>query len=100
VLKVTPGGVQSTIPISGLASGNGVAVDAAGDVFITDQINNVVLEVTPSGVQTTLPTTGLNVPAGLAVDAAGDVFIAVNGQNRAVEVNRSQLPSLSLPSRM
>ena len=50
VLKVTPGGVQSTVPISIPGEGNGVAVDAAGDVFVSDQINNVVLEVSPSGL--------------------------------------------------
>ncbi len=40
VLKVTAGGVQSTVPISIPGEGNGVAVDAAGDVFVSDQINN------------------------------------------------------------
>ena len=98
MLKVTPGGVQSTVPISIPGEGNGVAVDAAGDVFVSDQINNVVLEVSPGGVESTVPTTGLSVPAGLAVDALGDLFIAVNNQARVVEVNGSQAPSFAFGS--
>ncbi len=76
-VKITPFGVQSTVPASGLSGVYDVAVDGAGDVFISDTArNNRVVEVTPSGVQTTVPATGLSNPTGVAVDAAGDVFIA------------------------
>jgi len=49
-------GIQSTVG-SGLNQLEGVAVDAAGDVFIADADNNRVLEVTPNGTYLTLPFT-------------------------------------------
>jgi uncharacterized repeat protein (TIGR03803 family) len=78
-----------------------VAVDAVGNVFITDFGNNRLREVDTSGMITTvagngtmgysgdggLPTTAkLNNPAAVAVDAAGNVFIADSGNNRIREV--------------
>ena len=86
VVKVTPGGVQTTVPATGLNSPTGVAVDGAGDVFITDTNNNRVVEVTPSGVQTTVPTNGVSFPYYPAVDAAGDVFFLDAGNERVLEV--------------
>lgn len=68
----------------------GVAVDAAGDVFIADTYNNVIRKVTPDGTITTFAGNGtagysgdlgfatnaqLNRPEDVAVDAAGDLFI-------------------------
>jgi Bacterial Ig-like domain (group 3)/RTX calcium-binding nonapeptide repeat (4 copies)/NHL repeat len=74
----------------------GIAIDAAGDLFIADLYNHVVRKVTPAGVITTVagtftgsgqsgggysgdggPATAalLNFPFSIAVDAAGDLFI-------------------------
>src|ERR1700724_2497901 len=78
------GGVQSTILGSGLDLPLGVAVDAAGDVFIVDSVNNRVLKISPSGALTTVGS-GLQLPEGVAVDGAGDVFIADSGNGRVVE---------------
>jgi sugar lactone lactonase YvrE len=64
----------------------GVAMDANGDVFVSDTNNNRVVEVPANGrAQVTLGD-GLAEPHGLAVDGAGDVFIADTGNNRVVEV--------------
>jgi hypothetical protein len=50
-----------------------VAVDAAGDVFVSDTGNNAVKEVLPNGtVKTILAPT---LAEGIAVDGAGHVFI-------------------------
>ncbi len=57
----------------------GVAVDAAGDLYIADTNNNVIRQVTASGVITTVPGTGsglLSGPYGVAVDSAGNLYIA------------------------
>ncbi len=67
IRKVTPGGVVSTL--AGLASSpgsidgtgsaarfsnpRGVAVDAAGNVYVSDSVNNSIRKVTPAGVVTT-----------------------------------------------
>jgi sugar lactone lactonase YvrE/phosphotransferase system HPr-like phosphotransfer protein len=79
-------GTQTTVA-SGLAGASGAAVDAAGDVFISD--NAGAVKVTPSGVQSTEPTSGLSGVYDVAVDGAGDVFLADTGNNRVVEVTPS-----------
>ena len=85
-----------------LSDPSGVAVDAAGDLFIADAGNNAIREVNPAtGVITTVAGNGnagyagdggpamaaeLNDPSAVAVDAAGDLFIADAGNNRVREV--------------
>ncbi|MGA8671501.1 MAG: PASTA domain-containing protein, partial [Terracidiphilus sp.] len=78
-------GTQTTVNNTPLSVPNGVAVDAAGDVFISDSGNHRVVEVAANGTATTVGT-GLNYPQGLAVDGAGDLFIADNNLNEVVEV--------------
>jgi len=107
VRKVTVAGVISTVAGNGTAgfSGdggpatsaqlnapNGVAVDAAGNLYIADG-NNVVREVTAGAISTVAgngkigfsgdggPATSaqLNVPSGVALDAAGNLYIAEVG---------------------
>jgi hypothetical protein len=82
-------GVQNTVG-SGLAAvPNGVAADAAGNLFIADSGNNQVVKVpagcTSSSCQTTTGF-GLSGPRRVAVDGAGNLFIADYGNNRVVEV--------------
>ena len=116
VRKVTPAGIISTFAGTGTAghtgdggqataaeisNPNALAIDAAGDIFIADFIDNTVREVTPDGIITTVAGTGtagstgdggqataaeLNEPEGVAVDAAGDLFIADTGNNEIREV--------------
>ncbi|HEX5431705.1 MAG TPA: IPT/TIG domain-containing protein [Bryobacteraceae bacterium] len=69
----------------------GIAVDAAGNLYIADSGNQVIRKVDPSGVITTIAGNGtpgfsgdngpatqasLNYPSGVAVDAAGNLYIA------------------------
>jgi len=69
----------------------GVALDAVGDLFISDQLNNVVAEVTPSGTLTIAAGTGVadvtgdggpavnaavTSPGQLAFDPSGNLYIA------------------------
>ncbi len=99
-------GYQTTLPATGLNNPDGVAVNAGGDVFISDFANNQVVELTPGGTQTTvtisnslMPTTKCNgsspsllcQPTGLAVDGSGNLYIADSGNNRVVEVPASLL---------
>jgi sugar lactone lactonase YvrE len=78
-------GVQTTVG-SGLNNPQGVAVDAAGDIFISITGANQVVELPAnSGPPITLGS-GLLYPRGLAVDGAGDVYIADQGNSRVVVV--------------
>lgn len=84
-------------------SPGGVAVDAAGNLYIVDSGNQRIRKVTPAGIITTVAGTGTRGysgdggPAtsaafnfsnygGLAVDASGDLFIADQGNNRIREL--------------
>jgi serine/threonine-protein kinase len=102
IRKITSAGVVTTLAGSGTigavdATGtaasfyypNGVAVDAAGNVYVADYNNNKIRKVTSAGVVTTLAGSGtagavdasgtaasFNLPFGVAVDAAGNVYVA------------------------
>ena len=77
-------GAQVTVA-SGFAP-TGVAVDAAGDVFIADDTNGQIVEVPAGGGAQKTVASGLSAPGGVAVDGAGNVFIADSGNNQVVEV--------------
>jgi sugar lactone lactonase YvrE len=112
IRKVTPAGIISTVAGTGTAGYNGdggpatsaqldvpmgVAVEAAGNLFIADGGNNRIRKVTPGGVITTVAGNGfrgfsgdggpatsawLDYPDGVAVDSAGNLFIADTQNNR------------------
>jgi sugar lactone lactonase YvrE len=62
----------------------GVAIDGAGNVYVSDTTNNLVVKVA-GGIQSTVAS-NLNGPQGLAVDGAGNLYIAGTGNNQIVEV--------------
>jgi hypothetical protein len=101
IRKVSPTGVVTTLAgaeLGGYADGTGaaaqfwtpagVAVDAAGNVYVAEWDNHRVRKVSPTGVVTTLAgsTSGyadgtgtaaqFRSPFGIAVDAAGNVYVA------------------------
>lgn len=101
IRKITPVGLVSTLAGSntgGSADGTGaaaqfsnpfgVAVDAAGNVYVADSQNHSIRKVTADGVVTTLAGStpgsadGVGIaaqffnPSGIAVDSHGNVFVA------------------------
>jgi streptogramin lyase len=77
----------------GLAGADGVAIDGAGNLYVSDPVNNQVLRIPPgcpaSSCTTVVASTsngGIQGPQGLAVDGAGDLFITDQGNNRVLEV--------------
>src|SRR5439155_1238793 len=119
VRKVTPSGVISTVAGNGthgfsgdggpatsaqlafFSGGSGVAVDVAGNLYISDNGNNRVRKVTADGVISTVAGNGtfgfsgdegpatsaqLNFPLGVAVDSAGNLYIADSDNTRRRKV--------------
>ena len=74
VVKITPGGTQTTVFT--VSSPVGIAVDSSGNIYVTSGLN--VIEYSTGGTQSTLWTaTGAN-PIGVAVDSSGNVYVADN----------------------
>jgi sugar lactone lactonase YvrE len=72
-------GAQVTLPFTGLEFPQGVAVDTAGTVYITDGSLHRALKLpTGSNTQVDVPFTGLGENVGMAVDGAGNLYV-ING---------------------
>ena len=82
-------GVTQVLSTGSLMSPSGIAVDAAGNIYIADTGNNEIVLVNPQGVASVLTITlspALSSPAGITVDGAGNLYIADTGNNRVVKV--------------
>jgi sugar lactone lactonase YvrE len=77
---------------SGVSTIGGVALDQAGNRYVSDSQNNKVFKISPSGGSTTLPFTGLSTPTFLAVDGAGAVYVydSDNSQVERLDSNGNQ----------
>src|SRR6202012_2446553 len=92
---------QTELPFNGIdfrLSPGGVAVDKAGDVYVTSEgMYGRVVELAPgSSSPTVLPFTGLYQPQGLAVDNAGAVYVA-DFNNRVVKLTAGSHNQTVLP---
>jgi sugar lactone lactonase YvrE len=106
IRKVTPSGTITTVAGNGswgfsgdggpatngsLSGPAGLAVDAAGNLYVADTNNNRMRKVTPSGIISTVAGNGIQgfsgdggpatsaslyQPVGVAVDATGNLYIA------------------------
>lgn len=102
IVKITSAGVTSVVAGSGSAGftdGTGTAaqfnnpycitMDASGNLFVGDRLNNAIRKITPAGVVTTLAGNGSSgsmdgtgsaasfaEPIGIAITAAGNLYVA------------------------
>jgi sugar lactone lactonase YvrE len=118
IRKVTPAGAVTTIAgrVDSVGSGNGtgtaasfyfpnsLAVDESGNVFVTDDVNNLIRKITPSGAVTTVAGSGVagsangigtaasfDDPSGIAVDATGNLYVADADNNLIRKINPTGL---------
>jgi len=115
IRKITSGGTVSTIAGSAGIAGNadgvgnaarfnhptGVAVDASGNVYVSDATNNTVRKVSPAGAVSTIAGLAgvsgaqdgvgssalFNNPGGLAVDPSGTVYVADTGNSTVRKIS-------------
>jgi uncharacterized protein (TIGR03437 family) len=95
------GGPATSAELFPTGSVMGLAVDSAGNVYISDGYNNAVRKVDTNGIISTVAGTGtagfsgdggpatkaqLDFPAGIALDAAGNLYIADTSNNRVRKV--------------
>jgi uncharacterized protein (TIGR03437 family) len=66
----------------------GVALDGAGNLYITDSMNNRVRRLSAQGIITTVAE-DLNEPSGIAIDNTGALYIADTGNNRIRRIDAS-----------
>ncbi len=101
-------GVEATsVP---LAHPGGIALDAAGNLYIADTDHHMIREVNLAGVITTVAGTGeqgfsgdggaatsadLDSPVGVAVDAMGNVYIADTHNQRIREVTGGAITTIA-----
>ena len=91
-------GPQVTLPFTGLNLPSGVAVDAAGNVYVADSFNNRVVKLAAgSATQEVLPFTGLYQPVGVAVDAAGNLYVGDKSNNRVLKLAAGSATQEVLP---
>ena len=119
IRKVTLAGVVTTLAGSataGFADGpditakfytpQGIAVDAAGNVFVADIGNQRIRKITPAGVVSTYAGNGTGGmvegpadqakfynPAAVAVDASGNVYVADASNNRIRKISPARIVS-------
>ncbi|BBY38767.1 serine/threonine-protein kinase PknD [Mycobacterium mantenii] len=92
---------QSVLPFKGIdfrLSPGGVALDSAGNVYVTSEgmYGRAVKLTTGSDATTVLPFNGLYEPQGLAVDGAGTVYVA-DFNNRVISMSAGSNSQKELP---
>jgi sugar lactone lactonase YvrE len=74
----------------------GVAVDGAGDVFLSDPIGNQIIRLDSDLKKITQVTQGVSAPGEIAFDSDGNLFIAEQGRNRISEIKGLGQPVASV----
>ena len=57
---------------------NGITTDGSGNIYVADQLNNVIRKIAPGAVVTTFAS-GFNSPRGVDMDISGNLYVSDNG---------------------
>lgn len=83
-------GIITTVPGTNTAlwDPEGVAVDPAGNVFVSDTVHEAI-KLISGGLITPVSTAGVTfgAPTGLALDGAGNIYVADAGNNVVVQIS-------------
>lgn len=85
VAAVDPG-TQSTLASVPAGAPYGLTIDGAGNIYLADNANGLVIKVAAGSRSQSTVVSGLNGPAGVAQDGAGNLYIADSQNNRVVMV--------------
>jgi serine/threonine-protein kinase len=92
------GSAQTALPFADVGLPTDVAVDAAGNIYVTDMGNDRVLRLAAgASAPTPLPFTGLNNPQGVAVDAAGNIYVTDTSNDRVLRLGPGASTAAPLP---
>ena len=106
-VKTVPRATAGAATGAELSGPTGIALDAAGDIYIADTGNQVIRLVNAAGVINTIAgTLGqsgsgtlpgaadallLNLPGGVASTTSGGLYVLDSGNNRAFFINRTSV---------
>lgn len=86
------------LPFAGGNNLNRVAVDGAGNVYVTDDTGNQVMKLAfGSNAPTQVPFTGLDFPVGVAVTDKGTVYVADRRHDRVLALEPGAAAPTVLP---
>jgi sugar lactone lactonase YvrE len=81
-----PGYGSQVIFSAAFADPQGVAIDAAGNVYVADATSKTVYKVPAGGGTPQSIATGFNFPHNIAVDALGNVYVADGGAHAIYKI--------------
>ena len=89
LLGTTAAATITVVPnafVSALDEPDGLAFDAAGNLYVANDRNNTISRIARAGIISTFVVGGLDHPDGLAFDAAGNLYVANYGNNTISKV--------------
>ena len=104
------GGPATSAALGLSMSVNGMALDAGGNLYFVDPLNNRVRKISSTGTMSTVAGNGtagyngdgisataaqLNVPTAVAVDVAGNIYIADSGNHKIRKVTSGTISTIA-----
>ncbi|WP_445455651.1 LamG-like jellyroll fold domain-containing protein [Flavobacterium sp. HNIBRBA15423] len=87
--------VEQTLPSSlinianGLSVPAGIALDQAGNIYVSNAINNTIVRMDATGNNPVTLGSGFNFPLGVALDQAGNIYVADYGNGQIKKMDSS-----------